>query len=522
MKHRSLAFALGLTLLAGCATLPPLFQPAPQALVVNGDATLRLSAEVTSGKLGLQALVMPYTAASIHHVTLTAYKLDGSTEIPLLNSQGNPLVVTISQAQLDADVTLSKLWLNTTYRIKAKAYADAAETQLISSGGASDQIDVAVTNSEAPSVARIKVTLIDRIFDGTATGGVSVKPGDLKAGASPAIALKVGVSTVAGSTAGSDDGPAATAKFNGPVGIAVDASGNVYVADSQNHRIRKITPSGVVSTLAGSTSGYADGTGTAAQFKQPCDLVVAPDGQIYVLEFENHKIRKVDPETGEVTTFAGSTAGSDNGPAATAKFHYPYGIAVDTSGNLFVGDSGNHRIRMIPKSSGSYYGQAMTAGNVYTLAGSTVGYADNTGTAARFNGPRGIAVDDSGNLYVADAYNWRIRKITPSGAVSTLAGSGTSGYADGTGTAAQFIGIWGMTFGPDDKLYVADTGNHRIRQVDPTTGEVTTVAGSSTSGTADGTLTAARFNTPADVSIDASGNLYVADWQNHRIRKIMP
>ena len=521
MKTRSLAFALGLTLLAGCATLPPLFQPGPQALVVNGDASLRLSAEVSPGKLGLQALVTPYTAASIDHVTLTAFKLDGSTEIPLLNAQGQPLVVTIPQAQLDADVTLSKLWPKTTYRIKARAYADEAETQLISSGGVSDQIDVAVTDSEAPSVARIKVTLIDRVFDGTATGGVSVKPGDLKAGASPAIALKVGVSTVAGSTAGTADGIGATAKFTQPVGIAVDDLGNLYVADGENHRIRKITPLGVVSTLAGSTQGYADGTGTAAQFNWPNDLVIAPDGQIYVLEFSGNKIRKVDPETGAVTTVAGSTSGSDDGPPATAKFNLPYGIAVDASGNLFVADTANHRIRMIPKSGGTYYGQNMTAGNVYTIAGSTSGSDDGPPATAKFNLPYGIAVDVSGNLYVADTANNRIRKITPSGVVSTLAGS-TQGFADGTGTAAQFNNPWGMTLGPDGKLYVADPGNHRIRQVAPTTGNVTTVAGSGTSGTAGGSLTAAQFNLPTDVSLDASGNLYVADWQNHLIRMIVP
>lgn len=203
MTNRSLAFALGLTLLTGCATLPPFLQPSPQALVVNGDASLRLSAEITSGKLGLQALVTPYTPASIHHVTLKAFKLDGSTEIPLQNAQGQPLVATIPQAHLDADVTLSKLWPKTTYRIKARAYADEAETQLISTGGASDQIDVAVTTSDSPSVGRITVTLMDTPFAGTASASLTITPGKLNAGGVPAIALTLGGS-MPGDTAVTD------------------------------------------------------------------------------------------------------------------------------------------------------------------------------------------------------------------------------------------------------------------------------------------------------------------------------
>jgi prepilin-type N-terminal cleavage/methylation domain-containing protein len=318
------------------------------------------------------------------------------------------------------------------------------------------------------------------------------------------------VSTLAGSTGGFADGTGAAAQFSSPGSVAVDTSGAVYVADIFNHRIRKITPAGVVSTLAGSgTNGFTDGTGAAAQFFNPSGVDVDASGTVYVADAGNHRIRKITP-SGVVSTLAGSgTGGFADGTGAAAQFNLPIGVVVDTSGTVYVADYGNQRIRKISPT-----------GVVSTLAGSgTDGFADGTGAAAQFYGPSSVAVDSSGTVYVADSGNNRIRKITPAGVVSTLAGSGTAGFADGTGAAAQVRAPSGVAVDASGAVYVSDTFNHRIRKISPA-GVVSTLAGSGTAGSSDGTGAAAQFNAPYDVAVDASGTVYVVDINNQRIRKI--
>ncbi|MCG2792971.1 MAG: T9SS type A sorting domain-containing protein [Weeksellaceae bacterium] len=318
---------------------------------------------------------------------------------------------------------------------------------------------------------------------------------------------QVTVSTLAGSTQGYADGTGTAAQFNYPYGVATDASGNVYVADAANWKIRKITPAGVVTTFAGSTKGYADGTGTAAKFDSPLGVAVDASGNVYVTDSEINIIRKITP-AGVVTTLAGSTFfGYADGTGTAAHFSHTSGVAVDVSGNVYVGDFNNCRIRKITP-----------AGVVTTLAGGGQGYADGTGTAAMFNFPTGVAVDTSGNVYVADYSNHKIRKITPAGVVTTLAGS-TQGDADGTGTAAQFSYPTGVAVDVSGNVYVADFNNHRIRKISPL-GVVTTLAGSTKGYAIDGIGTAAQFNDPYGVATDASGNVYVTDNGNHKIRKI--
>ena len=308
------------------------------------------------------------------------------------------------------------------------------------------------------------------------------------------------------------DGRGAEARFYYPRDVVVDAAGVVYVADAYNHRIRKISPDGIVTTLAGSGSGaYADGRGAAASFYDPHGVAVDTAGVLYVADYYNHRIRKIGPD-GVVTTLAGSgNHAYADGRGAAASFNSPQGVAVDAAGVLYVTDYHNHRIRKISPD-----------GVVTTLAGSgRAAYADGRGAAASFCGPWGIAVDAAGVLYVADLSNHRIRKISPDGVVTTLAGSGKAAYADGRGAAANFHTPTGVAVDAAGVLYVADANNNRIRKITPE-GDVTTLAGSGSRAYADGRGAAASFSAPFGVAVDADGVLYVADYGNHRIRKIVP
>lgn len=315
------------------------------------------------------------------------------------------------------------------------------------------------------------------------------------------------VTTFAGSgTAGTSDGTGTGAQFTYPRGIAVDSSGNLYIADTNSHLIRKISSSGVVTTIAGSAQGLANGTGTSTQFNQPMDIVVDNStGNLYIVEWGNHAIRKITP-AGVVTTFAGAVSlGYVDATGASARFKYPSGMTIDSAGNLYVADNGNNCIRKITP-----------AGVVTTVAGTTTaGNADGTGTAAGFSTPMDVGVDSSGNLYVADGSNYRIRKITPSGVVTTLAGS-TAGFADATGTSAQFESPDGIVVDSTGTIYVSDY--NRIRKITQS-GVVTTLAGS-TNGYVDNTGTSAKFYVPNGLAVDTNGVLFVADTENNRIRKI--
>ena len=347
--------------------------------------------------------------------------------------------------------------------------------------------------------------------DAATLAGLVDSVGGFSGTAAPPQALQGIVTTLAGSgTQGFANGSGAAAQFNLPFGVAVDSSGTVYVADYGNHRIRQMTSAGVVTTLAGSgTAGFADCTGAAAQFSNPRGVAVDSSGTVYVADAGNHRIRKIS-SAGVVTTLAGSgIQGFADGTGSAARFYNPSDVAVDSSGTVYVADAGNHRIRKIS-----------STGVVTTLAGSgTRGFANGTGSATQFDNPYGVAVDSAGTVYVADAGNHRIRKISSTGVVTTLAGSGTRGFANGTGSATQFYNPYGVAVDSAGTVYIGDINNNRIRKI-TSAGVVTTLAGSGTAAFADGTGSAAQFNLPFGVAVDSSGTVYVADAYNHRIRKI--
>lgn len=322
------------------------------------------------------------------------------------------------------------------------------------------------------------------------------------------------VATYAGTgTAGSSNtSVATTSTLNNPTSAVVAPNGDMYIADYGNNMIRKITAAGVVSTVAGATtSGSTNANGTAARFYAPGGITMDSVGNLYVADQFNSLIRKVDT-SGNVTTFAGSSYGYVNGTGTAAKFQYPWSVAADASDNIYVADTYRNVIRKITP-----------AGVVSLLAGSTTGtsgYQDGTGSTALFNYPSGIAVGPDNNIYVADQDNNRIRKITPAGVVTTLAGSGTKGTVDGSSSTAQFASPHGITIDPNGNIYVADEYSNAVRKIAPN-GSVYTIAGNdATAGFANGTSDIAKFNHPIGLAVAPNGSLYVVERNGNRIRII--
>jgi trimeric autotransporter adhesin len=328
------------------------------------------------------------------------------------------------------------------------------------------------------------------------------------------------IATVAGNGA-DDSGKATSARLRLPHGVTVDSAGNLYIADTGYNRIRKVTPAGVITIIAGDGLGgfYGDG-GKAASAKLDCPDNVAVDsaGNLYIADTDNHRIRKITP-SGAIATVAGNgTIGfsGDGGQAASAQLNFPSGVAVDSAGSLYIADSWNHRIRKITP-----------AGVITTIAGKgAFGYSGDGGqaTSAQLNVPRGVAVDSIGNLYIADSWNHRIRKVTPAGAIVTVAGNGKEGFGGDGGQAAsaQLNLPFGVALDVAGNLYIADYGNNRVRKVTPA-GVISSFAGDGTGnyGGDGGKAASAHLSGPYGIAVDSAGNLYIADANNHRIRKVL-
>jgi sugar lactone lactonase YvrE len=335
------------------------------------------------------------------------------------------------------------------------------------------------------------------------------------------------ISTVAGDgTAGfsGDGGTASSAQLDNPGGVAIDADGNLYVADADNDRVRKVEIStGNISTVAGNGVGGYSGDGgpaTSAQLNGPNRIAIDASGNIYISDTYNYRVRKVDVTTGNISTVAGNgTRGfsGDGGLAINAQFSrsYGYGLAVDTHENIYITDFDNNRLRKVDA----------TTGLISTIAG--IGTAGDSGdggpaTNAQLWRPSDVALDTNGNIYIADYNNELIRKIDiNTGIIFTVAGGGNSG--DGSYATDAWLGLpRGITIDANGNLYIADGWHHSIRKVDNTTGYISTIAGNKTSGDSGdgGPATSAQLHDPHGLEIDANGDVYIADYENHRIRKL--
>ena len=317
------------------------------------------------------------------------------------------------------------------------------------------------------------------------------------------------VTTIAGSSLGYVDGAATNARFRSPWDLVQDAAGTLYIADRDNHRIRKMTKDGKVTTFAGSgTAGYLDGAGSSAKFTSPSTLLLRKDGSLVVYG-RGARLRTVSA-TGTVGTLAGSgTAGLLDGYVTSSQFQVePGGLAEDGAGVLYITDINNHRIRTLN-----------AANNVATFAGSSAGYADGASTSAKFSAPQDIAFGPDGALYVADANNRRIRKVAD-GTVTTIAGAGTNGWSDGAALTAQFSTPETIDVDALGRIFVVDSAsNQRIRMISG--GKVSTVAGNGAASSVDGFATSASFYHPQGATLGTDGHLYIAETSSHRIRRLL-
>ncbi|HEY9765279.1 MAG TPA: NHL repeat-containing protein [Chroococcales cyanobacterium] len=461
-----LSLFIGVISLTGCSALPKLErnEPSKSALFSkNGSLSVKI---VVSASFSTKAKV-----ADVERLLVQ------------VEVQGTPQLQNIQKSQIAGPLILNFASLS----------AGTATISMTAFDASSQSLGTASTTASIQAGRNVQANLV-----------LQLDPSYVYAMPSPDQGLLA--STLAGGKAGYADGKGGLASFlfdSDSAGLVVDGQGNLFVADSGNDRIRKIEPDGTVSTLAGSVKGHSDGASTVAKFKTPVGIALDGSGNFFVADAGNNRIRKISP-SGEVSTLAGSVEGYADGQGAVAKFRLPGGIATDGSGSIYVADTGNNLIRKISPD-----------GIVSTFAGRDEGYADGQGAAAKFKMPVGIALDGKGNLFVADAGNNRIRKISPSGVVSTLAGS-EGDYADGVGPAAMFRDPRGIAVDGGGNLYVSDKGNFRIRKIDPS-GTVTTLAGSD-GLYADGAGAAAKFSALYAIVLDGLGNLYLSDSQ--RVRKV--
>jgi len=322
--------------------------------------------------------------------------------------------------------------------------------------------------------------------------------------------IVITVSTVAGTTkVGHKDGDCKQATFYGPNRLYISPSDNIYITDEQNYCVRRINIIGNVSTLV-RWKDFEKQTLAQIVTYRPAGVYVDFYENVFVTEPSKHRLMHFQPKkSNRIVAGKTDSPGFVDGIGEEAQLHTPTGMCVDEDGNFYVVEQWNNAVRKITQQ-----------GVVTTIAGGKrVGFADGNAKEAQFNNPTGICIDKNHNLYIADCFNHRIRKITPEGVVSTVAGNGLAGYKDGNASEALFNYPYGLCIDSDNNIYVVEEGNHTVRKIDYR-GMVTTLAGNGTAGYKDGTGTDSQFNSPHDIKIDSKGNLYITDYKNNCIRKI--
>ncbi len=463
--------------------------------------TLSISATNSAGTSSIQTFTLYVSTvganAAISQQPGNATAQMGATVTFTATATGSPVPTVRWQRQANGTFSFADLFNDGTY--------SGTDTGVVS--GTAITSTLTITNV-APGMTGDQFRLV-------ATNSVSgVAQSATSSSATLLVNAGTSISTFVGQSGfpGTNDGTGTSARLNTPASITSDVFGNFYVADQANHVIRKITPAGVVTTVAGlaGVSGNTDGVGNAARFSSPSGVVSDSIGNLYVADTYNHTIRLVTT-TGTVSTVAGlaGNSGSADGVGNAARFNFPSALAI-VGGSIYISDTSNHTIRRLLGTSVTTY--AGTVG----VAGSQNG----NGTNARFNYPNGIAGDNSGNLYVADSFNHVIRRISSVGDVTVFAGLvGSAGSVDGNGSLARFNQPVGIALDGPGNVYVADTFSHTIRKITPGA-DVSTLAGSAgLTGSSDGVGTAARFFGPLGVTVDSSGNVYIADTRNHTIRR---
>ena len=351
-------------------------------------------------------------------------------------------------------------------------------------------------------VATVAAFAATAAFGGSGAGTITTLAGTGKAGYS------------------GDGGKATSARLNFPEGVAVDGKGNVYIAEAVNFRVRRVSPNGKITTFAGTgKSGFSGdgGKATLARLAHPYGVAVDGKGNVFIADTSNARLRKVSPG-GRITTIAGNGAvccsTGDGGAATAAVLSFPNAVAVDGKGNVYIADNLDHRVRKVT-----------SGGRITTLAGTgTSGDSGDGGkaTSARLNYPFGVAVDRKGRVYISDSLSSRVRMVSPAGKITTIAGTGKAGFSGdgGQATSAQLASPQGLAVDRQGNLFIGDEANQRIRKVNR--GIITTVAGMGPHGYyGDGSAaTSALLFSPWGVAVDGTGNLFIADTNNHRVRRV--
>jgi sugar lactone lactonase YvrE len=452
----------------------------------------------------------------------TATQVGGQLDLPVgiaVDSAGN-LYIADSANNAIREVTVGGGNISTIAGLGPTAPGFSGDTTAAVAANLNGPLDVAVDSKGNVFIADTNNANVREI---TASTGVITTVAGSTAIVSGAVVLAISY--------GGDGGTAITASLAGPAGVAVDSSGNLYIATYADNRIRKVTTNGIINTFAGNSGyGFAGDGGPvlSAQLSAPRGICLDSSGNLYLADRWNNRIRKI--ASGTISTIAGNGQGSfggDGGSATLAQMSAPMGVAVGPNGVVYISDTLNNRVRVVTFFSSSTGLASSTSSVINTVAGNGIpGFSGDGGAAssAMLNQPAGLAVDSAGNLYIADSNNAVIRKVTPGGVISTVAGTGgVEGYAGdgGQATAAKLMAPLGVAVDSSGNLYIADYYGW-IRKVSAQTGVISTIAGNGSIGYSGdgGAATAAQFYNPVGVAVDSAGNVYVADSDNGAVRMI--